>query len=77
MITEADESDQSFLLLQPSISVITNIEPDHLVNYDYSFENLKIAFLDFIKNLPFNGLSIVCGDDEVIRSLGKISESSY
>ena len=69
LITEADESDQSFLLLQPSISVITNIEPDHLVNYDYSFENLKIAFLDFIKNLPFNGLSIVCGDDEVIRSL--------
>ena len=71
LITEADESDQSFLLLQPSISVITNIEPDHLVNYDYSFENLKIAFLDFIKNLPFNGLSIVCGDDEVIRSLRK------
>ena len=69
LIAEADESDQSFLLLQPSVSVITNIEPDHLVNYDDSFLNLKNAFLQFIKNLPFNGFSIVCGDDEVIKDL--------
>lgn len=69
LIAEADESDKSFLLLQPSLSVITNIEPDHLVNYDNSFQNLKDAFLEFIKRLPFNGLSIVCGDDAVIREL--------
>ena len=55
LIAEADESDKSFLLLQPSVSVITNIEPDHLINYDYSFNNLKGAFLEFIKKLPFNG----------------------
>ena len=69
LIAEADESDQSFLLLQPSMSIITNIEPDHLVNYENSFENLKIAFLDFVKKLPFNGMAIVCGDDPIVREL--------
>ena len=69
LIAEADESDQSFLLLQPSMSIITNIEPDHLVNYENSFENLKIAFLDFVKKLPFNGIAIVCGDDPIVREL--------
>jgi len=69
LIAEADESDQSFLLLQPSMSIITNIESDHLVNYQNSFENLKIAFLEFIKKLPFNGMAIVCGDDPVIKEL--------
>lgn len=69
LIAEADESDQSFLLLQPSMSIITNIEPDHLVNYEDSFENLKSAFLDFVKKLPFNGMAIVCGDDPVISQL--------
>ena len=69
LIAEADESDQSFLLLQPSTSIITNIEPDHLINYQNNFENLKIAFLDFIKKLPFNGMAIVCGDDPIIKDL--------
>ena len=69
LIAEADESDQSFLLLQPSMSIITNIEPDHLVNYENSFENLKLAFLDFVTKLPFNGMAIVCGDDPIIREL--------
>ena len=69
LIAEADESDQSFLLLQPSMSIITNIEPDHLVNYENRFENLKIAFLDFVKKLPFNGMAIVCGDDPVVKEL--------
>ncbi|MDG2019972.1 MAG: UDP-N-acetylmuramate--L-alanine ligase [SAR86 cluster bacterium] len=77
LIAEADESDQSFLLLQPSISVITNIEPDHLINYDNDFENLKSAFLDFIKKLPFNGVSIVCGDDEVINELKTSFQRSH
>ena len=69
LIAEADESDKSFLLLQPSISIITNIEPDHLINYDNDFGNLKEAFLGFIKNLPFNGVSIVCGDDKVVNEI--------
>ena len=51
------------------MSIITNIEPDHLVNYENSFENLKIAFLDFVKKLPFNGMAIVCGDDPIVREL--------
>ncbi len=69
LIAEADESDKSFLLLHPSMSIITNIESDHLVNYDNNFENLKEAFLDFIRKLPFNGMAIVCGDDQVIKEL--------
>ena len=69
LIAEADESDKSFLLLQPSVAIVTNVEPDHLVNYDGSFDNLKKAFLEFIKKLPFNGVSIVCGDDIVIKEL--------
>jgi UDP-N-acetylmuramate--alanine ligase len=77
LIAEADESDQSFLLLQPSISVITNIEPDHLVNYDNNFDNLKVAFLEFIKKLPFNGVSIVCGDDEVVNELKTSFQRSH
>ena len=77
LIAEADESDQSFLLLQPSISVITNIESDHLVNYDNNFDNLKVAFLEFIKKLPFNGVSIVCGDDEVVNELKTSFQRSH
>ena len=77
LIAEADESDKSFLLLQPSISVITNIEPDHLINYDDNFDNLKNAFLEFIKKLPFNGISIVCGDDPVISELKTSFQRSH
>ena len=55
----------------------TNIEPDHLINYDNDFENLKSAFLDFIKKLPFNGVSIVCGDDEVINELKTSFQRSH
>ena len=77
LIAEADESDKSFLLLQPSISVITNIEPDHLINYEDNFDNLKNAFLEFIKKLPFNGISIVCGDDPVISELKTSFQRSH
>ena len=69
LIAEADESDQSFLMLQPSLSVITNIEEDHLINYGNDFENLRLAFLAFVKKLPFDGLLISCGDDLEIRRL--------
>jgi len=69
LVAEADESDQSFLMLNPTIAIITNIEEDHLVNYDNNFENLKGAFTSFVKKLPFNGLLIACGDDPEIRKL--------
>tara|TARA_Y100001970_G_scaffold290274_1_gene423365 strand:- start:17259 stop:18647 length:1389 start_codon:yes stop_codon:yes gene_type:complete len=69
LIAEADESDKSFLMLQPSMAIITNIEADHLVNYDNSFEKLKNSFIEFTTKLPFNGIIIVCGDDRNIREL--------
>ncbi len=69
MVAEADESDASFLHLQPMISVLTNVDRDHLANYDDSFEKLKQAFLEFIHNLPFYGLLVACIDDPVIGSL--------
>ncbi len=69
LIAEADESDASFLHLQPMVAVITNIEADHMETYGGDFEILKTAFIDFIHNLPFYGLAVVCIDDPVIRSL--------
>ena len=69
LVAEADESDQSFLMLQPSVSIITNIEEDHLINYGNDFENLRQAFLSFIKKLPFDGLLIACGDDPEVQKL--------
>ena len=69
LVAEADESDQSFLMLQPSLSIITNIEEDHLINYGNDFENLRQAFLAFVKKLPFDGLLIACGDDPEIKKL--------
>ena len=69
LIAEADESDASFLHLQPMVAVVTNIEADHMDTYGGDFETLKTAFIDFIHNLPFYGLAVVCIDDPVIRSL--------
>jgi UDP-N-acetylmuramate--alanine ligase len=67
-IAEADESDGSFHKLSPEISVITNIDSDHLEHYG-TFENLKRAFLDFALKVPFYGKVIVCGDDPVIENV--------
>ncbi|BGI51227.1 MAG: UDP-N-acetylmuramate--L-alanine ligase [Arsenophonus endosymbiont of Ceratovacuna japonica] len=69
LITEADESDASFLYLHPLIIVITNIEADHMENYDGNFEKLKQTFINFLHNLPFYGRAVLCIDDIVIRSL--------
>ena len=69
LIVEADESDKSFLMLQPTISIITNIDNDHLVNYGNKFSNLENAFVQFAKKLPFNGFLVVWGDDPVITKL--------
>lgn len=69
LVAEADESDASFLMLNPMISVVTNIEPDHLENYGGKFSNIKQAFLDFLHRLPFYGLAVIWGDDPVIQEL--------
>lgn len=69
MIAEADESDASFLHLQPMIAVLTNVDKDHLANYEGSFEKLKSAFVEFVHNLPFYGLLVACVDDPVVKSL--------
>jgi len=69
LLAEADESDGSFLLLQPIIALVTNIDRDHLESYDNSFENLKKAFLEFLQHLPFYGAAILCVDDPEVASL--------
>lgn len=69
LIAEADESDASFLHLQPMVSVVTNIEADHMDTYQGSFEVLKDTFIRFIQNLPFYGTAVVCLDDPVIEQL--------
>lgn len=69
LIAEADESDASFLHLQPMVSVITNIEADHMDTYQGDFENMKDTYIEFIHNLPFYGLAVVCADDAVIEEL--------
>jgi len=63
LVAEADESDGSFLLLQPVVALVTNIDRDHLDNYDGSFENLKKSFLEFLHHLPFYGAAVLCADD--------------
>ncbi|WP_105167646.1 UDP-N-acetylmuramate--L-alanine ligase [Pseudoalteromonas sp. T1lg23B] len=69
LIAEADESDASFLHLQPMVSVITNIEADHMDTYEGDFEKMKDTYVDFIHNLPFYGLAVVCIDSEVAANL--------
>jgi len=69
LLAEADESDGSFLLLQPTIALITNIDRDHLESYENSFENLKKAFLEFLQHLPFYGAAILCIDDPEVKAL--------
>ncbi len=69
LVAEADESDGSFLKLQPSLSIITNIENDHLSNYGNKYSNLKNAFVEFVKKIPFDGFLVACGDDPTIKEL--------
>ena len=69
LIAEADESDASFLHLQPMMSVITNVDADHLTSYKNNFELLQDAFIEFVHNLPFYGIVIVCNEDAVVRRL--------
>ena len=69
LVAEADESDASFLYLQPMLAVVTNIDADHMATYGGDFERLRQTFVDFIHHLPFYGLAVVCLDDPVIRDL--------
>jgi UDP-N-acetylmuramate--alanine ligase len=69
LVAEADESDASFTHLQPLIAIVTNIDNDHLVTHDGDFERLKRSFVEFLHNLPFYGLAVVCSDDEHVRSI--------
>lgn len=69
LVAEADESDASFLYLQPMIAVVTNIDQDHMSTYDGSFQRLKDTFVEFLHHLPFYGLAVLCLDDEGVREI--------
>jgi UDP-N-acetylmuramate--alanine ligase len=69
LVAEADESDASFMHLQPLIAVVTNIDNDHLSAHGGDFGLLKQSFLDFLHNLPFYGLAVLCADDEQVRTI--------
>jgi UDP-N-acetylmuramate--alanine ligase len=69
LIAEADESDASFLHLQPMVAVVTNIEADHMETYGGDFSVLRRTYLEFLHNLPFYGVAVLCVDDPVIREM--------
>lgn len=69
LIAEADESDASFLYLQPYLAVVTNIDSDHMDFYGGSFDRLVSTFADFLSHLPFYGLAILCADDPIVADL--------
>jgi UDP-N-acetylmuramate--alanine ligase len=69
LVAEADESDASFMHLQPMIAIVTNIDNDHLATHDGDFARLKQSFVDFLHNLPFYGLAVLCAEDEHVRGI--------
>jgi UDP-N-acetylmuramate--alanine ligase len=69
IVVEADESDASFLHLQPVMAVVTNIDADHMSTYEHDFDRLKGAFVQFLQNLPFYGAAILCADDPHVLSI--------
>ncbi len=69
IVVEADESDASFLYLQPVVAVVTNIDADHMETYGHDFARLKQAFVDFVQHLPFYGSAILCEDDRNVREI--------
>ena len=78
MIAEADESDASFLHLQPMIGVITNIDQDHMATYGNDFSRLKLTFVEFVHRLPFYGTAVLCIDDDNVREiLPKLSRPNF
>jgi UDP-N-acetylmuramate--alanine ligase len=75
LVAEADESDASFVHLKPMLAVVTNIDADHMSTYDGDIEKLRMGFIEFLHNLPFYGVAVVCTDDagvnEVLGSIGR------
>jgi UDP-N-acetylmuramate--alanine ligase len=69
LVAEADESDASFLFLSPVVSVVTNIDADHMETYGHDFSRLKQAFVDFLNRLPFYGVAVLCLDDPNVREI--------
>jgi UDP-N-acetylmuramate--alanine ligase len=69
LVAEADESDASFMHLQPMIAIVTNIDNDHLGTHEGDFARLKQSFVEFLHNLPFYGLAVLCADDAEVRSI--------
>ena len=69
LVAEADESDASFLFLSPVISIVTNIDADHMETYGHDFGRLKQAFVDFLQRLPFYGVAVLCIDDANVREI--------
>ncbi len=69
IVVEADESDASFLHLQPVLAVVTNIDADHMETYQHDFARLKQAFIQFLQNLPFYGSAVLCVDDPNVREI--------
>ena len=69
LVAEADESDASFLFLSPVMSIVTNIDADHMETYGHDFGRLKQAFIDFIQRLPFYGVAVLCIDDANVREI--------
>ena len=69
LVAEADESDASFLYLQPMVSIVTNIDADHMQTYGNDFQRLRNAFMEFLHHLPFYGLAVLCIDDPEVRAL--------
>jgi UDP-N-acetylmuramate--alanine ligase len=69
LVAEADESDASFTHLQPMLAIVTNVDADHLGTHGGDFEKLKASFVEFLHNLPFYGLAVICNDDANARSL--------
>jgi UDP-N-acetylmuramate--alanine ligase len=69
IVVEADESDASFLYLQPVLTVVTNVDADHMENYNHDFNQLKQTFVEFVQHLPFYGMAMLCIDDANVREL--------
>lgn len=69
LVAEADESDASFLYLQPMLAVVTNIDADHMSTYGNDFNRLRSTFIEFLHHVPFYGLAVLCVDDEEVRAL--------
>ncbi len=69
LVAEADESDASFLHLQPMVAIVTNIDADHMETYGGDFSRLKKTFVEFLHNLPFYGLAVLCAEDPVVREI--------